>query len=758
MGLAAAGVAGLLAALANPSADIGPLAFVALVPVLWALRGVRARRRALIGLVFGLVYYGIVLYWLLPFGMIAWLPLVVSQAAYAALFGAALPLLWDERRPVPSAGAAAALWTAVDWVRGVWPLGGFTWGTLGNTQHANGLLLPLASVTGVWGVTFVVVMVNALLLGTVSRVGEWGRRAGLAAVASAAVLLPGLVPLPRAAGPTLDVAVVQGNVDKAEAASFYLRSRQVAGNHIRLHHRLVRDPPDLAVWPENSLDVDPTTDPALQAEVTGAIRAVGVPTLAGAVTDAPGGRFHNQVLLYSGQGAILGRYSKMHPVPFGEYVPFRPLLGWVDQLRYVPRDIAPGHQFRLFDVRGVLVGTPICFENIFPDLFRRFVSGGANLMVVTTNDSSYADSPASREHVIMSQMRAVETGRWVVQAAISGESALIDPHGSVRLHTGLFVPAILRASVPSSTARTVYVRFGDWFPWACGIAVLGGLLAWMRRRRSVQNGPTPAPPAGEREVPERTQAHLPISGAADPKVMVVLPTYNERDTIVAVLTGVLAAGPDVHALVVDDNSPDGTGEAVADLAENEPRVRLLGRSSKLGLASAYLLGFRRALQEGFDVVVEMDADLSHRPEDLPRLLEAVAVHDMVIGSRYVEGGEVSNWSKARVTLSRAGNAYARAMLRVPVADATSGYRAYRAQVLGALLHDPIRSDGYAFQIELAYRAWRTGFDIAEVPITFREREHGRSKLSRRIVAEALLNVTAWGIRDRLRRTGKRSRA
>ena len=726
------------------------------MPLLWVLRGLRSRRGALIGFAFGLVYYGIVLYWLLPFGVIAWLPLVVSQSAYAALFGALIPMLWDEGRPVRSAGAAAALWTAVEWVRGVWPLGGFTWGTLGNTQHANGLLLPLASVTGVWGVTFVVVMVNALLLGTLSRVGEWGRRAGLAAVAAAAVLLPALVPLPMAAGPNLDVAVVQGNVDKAEAASFYLTSRQVAENHIRLHEQLARDPPDLAVWPENSLDVDPTTDPGLQADVTTAIRAVGAPTLAGAVTDAPGGRFHNQVLFYSGQGAILGRYSKMHPVPFGEYVPFRPLLGWVEQLRYVPRDIAPGHQFRLFDVRGVLVGTPICFENTFPDLFRRFVSAGANLMVVTTNDSSYADSPASREHVIMSQMRAVETGRWVVQAAISGESALIDPRGRVRLHTGLFVPAILRSSVPTSSARTVYVRFGDWFPWACGIGVLGGLLAWVLRRRSVHNGSPPAPPAGESEVGERRGAPLPISGAADAKVMVVLPTYNERETVVAVLTGVLAAGPNIHALVVDDNSPDGTGEIVAALAENEPRVRLLERSGKLGLASAYLLGFRRALEEGFDVVVEMDADLSHRPEDLPQLLQGVAVHDVTIGSRYVDGGEVSNWSKARVTLSRAGNAYARGMLRLPLADATSGFRAYRAPVLRALLQDRIRSDGYAFQIELAYRAWRAGFDIGEVPITFREREHGRSKLSRRIVAEALLNVTAWGIRDRLRRNDPRS--
>lgn len=748
----------MLAAVANPSPDVGPLAFVAMVPLLWALRAVRSRRGALIGFVFGLVYYGILLYWLLPFGVIAWLPLVVSQAAYAALFGAVLPLLWDDARAVRSALWAAALWTAVDWIRATWPLGGFTWGALGNTQHANGLLLPLASVTGVWGVTFVVVLVGGLLLAAVQRVGEWGRSVALTAGAAAAVLLPALIPLSAASGPRLDVAVVQGNVDKHQATSFYLASRQVALNHIRLHERLAADPPDLAVWPENALDVDPTTDRALEAEVTGSIRTVGVPTLAGAVTNAPGGRFYNQVLYYSGRGVILGRYTKIHPVPFGEYVPFRPLLGWVEQLRFVPRDIAPGHKVSLFDVRGIRVGTPICFENIFPDLFRRFVSAGANLMVVTTNDSSYADSPASRDHVIMSQLRAVETGRWVVQAAISGESAVIDPRGRVIRHTGLYIPAILRYAVPTGTGRTIYVRFGDWFPWAAGIAGLGGVVAWGRRRQRERTGRPGTPPAGEGGIAERMEASLPISGAAEPRVVVVLPTYNEGATIGKVVAGVLATGPNVHVLVVDDNSPDGTGDVVAALAEGEPRVRLLRRSGKLGLASAYLLGFRRALEEGFDVVVEMDADLSHRPEDLPPLLEAVSGHDVAIGSRYVDGGAVSNWSRTRLALSRAGNAYTRAMLRLPVADATSGFRAYRARVLQALLQDRIRSDGYAFQIELAYRAWRAGYDLTEVPITFREREHGRSKLSRRIVAEALLNVAAWGVRDRVKRDRKGSRA
>ncbi|HYT29689.1 MAG TPA: polyprenol monophosphomannose synthase, partial [Actinomycetota bacterium] len=231
----------------------------------------------------------------------------------------------------------------------------------------------------------------------------------------------------------------------------------------------------------------------------------------------------------------------------------------------------------------------------------------------------------------------------------------------------------------------------------------------------------------------------------------ILPTYNERATIAKVLEDVTAQGELIHVLVVDDDSPDGTGDLVQVVAEAEPRVRLLRRPGKQGLASAYLTGFRTALRDAYDVVVEMDADLSHRPEDLPRLIEGSARHDLTIGSRYVPGGAVTNWSPARVRLSKAGNAYARVMLRLPVADATSGYRAYRRTLLRALVDEGIHSDGYAFQIELAYRAHRLGYSIGEIPITFREREHGHSKLSRRIILEALVKVGRWGLRDRLRR-------
>ena len=707
-------------------------------------REARPRRAAFLGFTFGLTYYGILLYWLLPFGVIAWLPPVVLQAAYAALFAGALPLLWREGRPVRSALLAAALWTALDWVRGAFPVGGFTWGGLGYTQHANPLLLPIASVAGVWGVTFVVLAVNALLVAALASVHRAPRSvAAPVGLAIAVSFLPALIPLSSAGGRSFDAAVVQGNVPQTLAYDRYLQGRTVGESHISLHQELVPEPPDIAVWPENALDDDPVRDRRLGHRVTQAIRRVGAPTLIGAIPRGPGGRFYNQILLYSGDGRVLGRYTKIHLVPFGEYIPFHGLFGWTQRYRQQARELTPGTAVRLFDVAGVRVGTPICFENAYPDLVRRFVRAGANVIVVATNDSSFLRSAASPEHVILSQLRAAETGRWVVHAAISGQSAVIDPRGRVVARTALFTRTILRRTVAAASARTLYVRFGDWFPWTAGTVVLVALVVTRRtrRRRGASPGANQAR-SGPNRIP------VSVSGGGEPKVLVVLPTFNEKATIRRVLDGILAVGQNVDALVIDDNSPDGTGEEVAAFAAEQARVRLLRRPGKQGLASAYMTGFRKAVDDGYDVVVEMDADLSHRPEDLPRILDAVATYDVVIGSRYVPGGEVTNWSRSRVALSKGGNAYARMLLRFPVADATSGFRAYRRHAVESLLSQGITSEGYAFQIELAYRAWRSGFSVGEVPIQFREREHGRSKLSRRIVAEALWRVGSWGLRDR----------
>lgn len=232
----------------------------------------------------------------------------------------------------------------------------------------------------------------------------------------------------------------------------------------------------------------------------------------------------------------------------------------------------------------------------------------------------------------------------------------------------------------------------------------------------------------------------------------VLPTYDERETIEWVVARLLSLPERVDILVVDDSSPDGTGELVRATSGQDPRVRLLQRPAKSGLASAYLDGFHVALADGYDLIVEMDSDLSHEPEELSGLLSATAErYDLVIGSRYIPGGSITNWGLPRVALSRAGNAYTRLLLGIPVRDATSGFRVYRREILEEIVARPFRAEGYGFQIELAYRGWKAGWHLGEVPITFREREHGRSKLSRRIVAEALWQVTVWGLRERLGR-------
>jgi dolichol-phosphate mannosyltransferase len=237
---------------------------------------------------------------------------------------------------------------------------------------------------------------------------------------------------------------------------------------------------------------------------------------------------------------------------------------------------------------------------------------------------------------------------------------------------------------------------------------------------------------------------------ATDRVAVVMPTYNERANIEATAGRVRRAVPDADLLVVDDNSPDGTGELADKLAAEDPHIHVLHRDRKAGLGAAYIAGFRWALEHGYDVVVEMDADGSHLPEELPRLLGALAGADLVLGSRYVPGGTVVNWPKSRELLSRGGNTYARLMLGISLKDATGGYRAYRASTLRKIALDEVESQGYCFQIDLAMRAIRAGLKVTEVPITFVERVHGTSKMSRAVVAEALWRVTVWGVTGRRR--------
>ena len=236
------------------------------------------------------------------------------------------------------------------------------------------------------------------------------------------------------------------------------------------------------------------------------------------------------------------------------------------------------------------------------------------------------------------------------------------------------------------------------------------------------------------------------SGGSGRRALVIIPTYNEADSIPELVPCVLAASGDVemHVLVVDDASPDGTAALVTEMGRRDPRVHLLSRPAKLGLGTAYVAGFRYALEQGYDFIFEMDADFSHDPSAIPSFLDRIRDHDLVLGSRYVSGVTVVNWPLKRLILSYGANAYTRVVTGMPFRDATGGYKCFRREALAALDLGRIRSDGYSFQIEVSFLLWRRGFRIVEIPIVFADRRVGVSKMSRRIVWEAVWMV--WRLR------------
>lgn len=241
------------------------------------------------------------------------------------------------------------------------------------------------------------------------------------------------------------------------------------------------------------------------------------------------------------------------------------------------------------------------------------------------------------------------------------------------------------------------------------------------------------------------------------RVLVIIPTYNEADNLPVIVGRVRSAVPQADILVADDNSPDGTGAIADRLSRSDDHVHVLHRAGKEGLGKAYLAGFDWGLARGYDVLVEMDADGSHQPEELPRLLDALRHADLVLGSRWVPGGSVVNWPTSRKALSRGGSLYTRIALGIRTRDATGGYRAFRAETLRDLDLGTVESNGYCFQVDLLWRALQRGKVVREVPITFVEREVGTSKMSQRIVVEALTKVGAWGARERWRQIAGRPR-
>ncbi|HEU4399734.1 MAG TPA: apolipoprotein N-acyltransferase [Actinomycetota bacterium] len=570
--LAAAMTTGAALAAAFPAPDIGPLALLALVPLLLVVETTRPRLAGALGYVAGLTFFGLHLLWIAEFlswtGGVAWLAwgaLSAVQAVFVAAFFALVPAT---RRLGPlRLLVLPACWATLELLRAHQPLGGFPWGLLALTQHDAGPLLPLARVIGGYGVAAVIVAVNlaaAFWLRAVlespapaaagatggdgpapevaaadgagrrrpAGLGGWRR---LAVLVGLPVLVAGLIPArvlvpaaPPPSGRPLDVVVVQGGLRGGHGLALGQTTQAVFANHVRLTERLALTPgppADLVVWGEGAADQDPLASADRLAEVTRAAGLARAPVLLGATTRVDRNHFATEALLFTPGGQLANRYRKRRLVPFGEYVPFAGLLGrLIPATREgVPSDKVPGDRLEPLPVDGVGVGTLICWESAYVEDARQLTTDGAQVLLVMTNNASFGDGPGSRQHLATSQLRAVEEGRSVVHAAVTGISAVVGPDGRTSSQTGLYQQTTVRAGVLPSNGLTPYTRFGRAIEAGLlGVAVAGVLavafLWWLgRRARLAGVGGRPGPSADRLVLAQERRGSRPAAGSAAPR-------------------------------------------------------------------------------------------------------------------------------------------------------------------------------------------------------------------------------------------------
>ncbi len=499
------GLAGWILSLAYPPGDLWWTAPLSLA-FLWILARKAGRgESALTGFGFGVGFFLPLLGWVGRFGAPALAGLVLVEAGFFGLFGFLLPFaLWEKKTagatpsPVGAPLRGALLLVATEVFRSHFPWGGFPWGVLAASQ-VSGPLLAAASQYTREGTAFLLALLGfsageGLLAVRSPRSLRTLAPAWAGALATGVLLgLPAALPNQTSPqGAQLRVAAVQSNrfpagtLPRQEEPAAILKEARALTSAL---------PPglDMVVWPESTLSSDPRQDPEAREAVMGATAATGAALLVGASEDAGEARWRNVALLYSPSGELLGRYVKMHPVPFGEYIPARPLFGRIPQTRLVPADALPGREPGLFILPGGKpVGVLICFENAFADLGRELVRRGAGVLVVSTNNASFGWSSASRQHLDLSRLLAVETGRWVIHAGVSGISGVVDPEGKVRASLGLFQAGTLLWEVPLLGARTPASRLGSLVGWASVVAAAclsgRGLLAQGLRSKAKRVG------------------------------------------------------------------------------------------------------------------------------------------------------------------------------------------------------------------------------------------------------------------------------
>jgi apolipoprotein N-acyltransferase len=486
--LAVSSFSGAALAFAFPEPDLAPLAWIAIAPFLFVARATGAKRGAALGAAFGLGFFVVLLIWVKYVGWIAWVLLVLLQTVFAAVFGATWGATTRRWIGLWTALLAATFWVAFEFLRSALPVLGFPWGQLAQSQHNVGWILRPAAIGGAWLVSFIVVLVNALLAEAYLRLRA-GRRKEVAAIVFAAAVILGssaVVPARSALGPSLRVAIIQGNVPRTFFATFFEKNVEILNSHLEETRSLAGADVDLVVWPESSIAIDLRPGNDVAEAVGNAARTANAPIIAGGNLEE-GSHLYKVVTFHIDEnGELVDTYQKTHLVPFGEYVPWPSLRRFVPMLAQIPRDAIAGPEGKTFALDQGRVAPVISFEGDFGSLVRERIGPlGGRLLVVATNTSTWATSWASAQHVAFSQVRAVENGVWVVHAALSGISAFVAPDGSVTERSGLWTKDTLIQTVRMAQDASFYARTGDWLPWACVVVLFVGPAIVTRRRSSV---------------------------------------------------------------------------------------------------------------------------------------------------------------------------------------------------------------------------------------------------------------------------------
>lgn len=471
-------LSGAALSLAYPEADLAPLAWIAVAPLLVAARGASLRRGVWLGFLFGVGFFGFLLVWISHVGWIAWALLVLLEALFMAVFGGAWALASRLEARWMRIALAPALWVAVEFLRSIWPLGGLPWGELAQSQHNVAWILKAASIGGGWAIAFVIVTAAALVAESWRSWFEGRKRivAACGAATVAVLALPALVPASSAHGRPVRIAIVQGNVPRDFSGSGYEKELAIIQSHRRLTEELGTADVDLVIWPESSVGLDVINNPDAAGAIRKAAQSAGVPMIIGGNLDVGSDKYKVMAFQVAPSGEVVDSYQKTHLVPFGEFVPARDLLGFIPMLDQVPRDAIRSDDPKVFTVAGGTVAPVISYEGDFGSLVRERIDLGGRLLVVATNTSTWGYSSASAQHVAFSQVRAAENGVWVAHAALSGISAFIAPDGGVASSTRLWTATTLVRDVRFAERATFYARTGDWLPWGSIAVSIAGLV------------------------------------------------------------------------------------------------------------------------------------------------------------------------------------------------------------------------------------------------------------------------------------------